>query len=43
MCLLMDRATGAYKSEVIQRIRGEELRMHLVRSKSVALIKVRHL
>lgn len=37
--LLMDRSTGAEKNENIQRLRGEQLRMHLVRSKSVALIK----
>jgi len=37
----MDRATGASKSEAVQRLRGAELREHLIRSKSVALIKVR--
>lgn len=38
----MDRATGADANETIQRMRGEQLRMHLIRSKSVALIKVCH-
>ncbi|CAB9520424.1 OF BC1 COMPLEX KINASE 3, chloroplastic [Seminavis robusta] len=37
--LLMDKATGASENPKIQRMRGEQLRMHLVRSKSVALIK----
>lgn len=37
--LLMDRAMGASDNEKIQRMRGGQLRMHLVRSKSVALIK----
>ena len=40
MSLLMDRSTGAAENENIQRLRGEQLRMHLIRSKSVALIKV---
>lgn len=40
MSLLMDRTLGQSDDEKIQRIRGEELRSHLVRSKSVALIKV---
>jgi hypothetical protein len=41
MSLLMDQTMGQGDNEKLQRIRGEELRMHLVRSKSVALIKVR--
>lgn len=40
LSLLMDRAMGQADNERLTRIRGEELRMHLVRSKSVALIKV---
>ena len=39
LSLLLDRSTGASDNENIQRLRGEQLRMHLVRSKSVALIK----
>ena len=39
MSLLGDRALGVDKSEAVQRKRGVELRMHLVQSKSVALIK----
>jgi hypothetical protein len=38
--LLMDKALGTSDNVEVQRRRGEELRMHLVRSKSVALIKV---
>jgi len=37
--LLLDRAMGIDDRENIQRKRGEELRMHVIRSKSVALIK----
>lgn len=37
----MDRTMGVAGNEKIQRMRGEQLRMHLIRSKSVALIKVR--
>lgn len=37
--LLIDRATGMEKDETVQKKRGAELRMHLVRSGSVALIK----
>ncbi|KAL7578341.1 hypothetical protein ACA910_012747 [Epithemia clementina (nom. ined.)] len=37
--LLMDKTMGLAKNEVVQRRRGEELRNHLVQSKSVALIK----
>ena len=40
--LLMDKATGVSDKPSVQRKRGEELRQHLVRSKSVALIKVSH-
>lgn len=36
----MDKTMGIDDLEEVQRKRGEELRMHLVRSKSVALIKV---
>ena len=37
--LLMDKALGMDTKEHVQRKRGEELRHHLVQSKSVALIK----
>jgi len=37
--LLTDKFMGSDKLEEIQRKRGEELRMHLIRSRSVALIK----
>jgi aarF domain-containing kinase len=37
--LLTDKALGLSEREDVQRKRGEELRMHLVRSKSVALVK----
>jgi len=37
--LLSDKALGIDEREAVQRKRGEELRMHLVRSRSVALIK----
>lgn len=37
----MDKTLGLSDSPDVQRRRGEELRKHLVRSKSVALIKVR--
>ena len=39
MRLLMDKAFGASENEAVQRKRGEELRNHLIQSKSVALIK----
>ena len=37
--LLSDKLWGVHKREDIQRMRGAELRMHLVRSGSVALVK----
>ena len=37
--LVMDRTLKIDGNESVERKRGEELRMHLVRSKSVALIK----
>jgi predicted unusual protein kinase regulating ubiquinone biosynthesis (AarF/ABC1/UbiB family) len=37
--LLMDRSLGISDVEKVQRRRGEQLRMHLVNSKSVALVK----
>jgi hypothetical protein len=40
MGLLMDKALGVNEKESVQRKRGEELRMTLVNSNSVALIKV---
>lgn len=39
LTLLLDRSLGKDKDVDVQRRRGEELRMHLVQSKSVALIK----
>lgn len=39
MRLLIDKALGVDGNEEVQRRRGEELRMHLVQSKSVALVK----
>lgn len=39
MRLLLDRAMGLDGDENVQRKRGQELREHLIRSKSVALIK----
>jgi len=39
LSLLLDRSSGVAENENIQRLRGEQLRMHLIRSKSVALIK----
>jgi predicted unusual protein kinase regulating ubiquinone biosynthesis (AarF/ABC1/UbiB family) len=39
MGLLADEAMGLSDNETVQQKRGEQLRMHLVRSKSVALIK----
>lgn len=39
--LLADRTMGISEKESVQRKRGEELRLHLVRSGSVTLIKVR--
>lgn len=38
--LLMDKAMGIADKPNVQRKRGEELRQHLVRSQSVALVKV---
>ena len=40
IALLSDKFMGLDKNEEIQRKRGEELRLHLARSGSVALIKV---
>ena len=39
--LLVDQLFGIQDGEAVQRKRGAELREHLVRTKSVALIKVR--
>jgi hypothetical protein len=40
--LLLDKTMGVSDDPTVQHKRGQELRMHLVRSKSVALIKVRN-
>jgi hypothetical protein len=40
--LLVDKALGISDKPSVQQKRGEELRKHLVQSKSVALIKVRY-